>query len=174
MNKHYLAETQREIVDWPGTTITQENAGKHGRIILHYKGESRIVVVSNTPSDARAIKNHIATVRRELRGLGASKTVVQSSPHQRDRNTPIRIALPVQSAPVPTNPFENLERPVMSSSNIDVIFSSIEKLRYSEMLEFASILSSAACQEKLRRSHVQDWARTMQAAATGNRVGASA
>ncbi len=173
MNKQFLAETQREVGDWPGATMTQENAGKHGRIVLHYKGESRIVVVANTPSDVRAIKNHIGIVRRELRGLGASKTVAPTSQRQRETNKPVRISVPIELAPIQSNPFEILERPAMNSNNIDAIFVGIEKLRYSEMLEFAEILSGAACRERLRRSNAYDWARTLQTACETNRVSAA-
>lgn len=170
MNKHYFAETEREIAAWPDTSITQENGGKHGRILLHYKGESRIVVVANTPSDARAIKNHIATVRRELRGMGASKTVQPPSQHQRTVNPFVCRDPPAQAAPIIEQPFAKLTGETMNNNAIDAIFASIEKLRYAEMLEFASILSDAANAGKMRRSVPNDWARTLQLAAENNRV----
>ena len=168
MNKQFLAETNREIADWPDVSISQENAGKHGRIILHYKGESRIVVVANTPGDVRAIKNHIAIVRRELRGMGASKTVAPVSLVQRERNKPNRIAVPTGEAPVQRNPFEALEAKNMNSNAIDAIFTQIEKLRYAEMLEFAAILSHAACANKLVRSNIAGWAQVLHNAAVAN------
>ncbi|SLK04029.1 hypothetical protein [Novosphingobium mathurense] len=165
MSKQLIAETQREVSEWPDATMTQEQGGKHPRIVLHYKGESRMVVVANTPSDVRALKNHIATVRRELRGMGATKHKPVASNMNRERNYPQRIDMPSEPAPVRQNPFENLGKSTMSNqSTIDAIFSNIERLRYSEMLEFAAILSNAACQEKMRRSNVNEWARTLHTA----------
>lgn len=165
MNKQLLAETRREIEDWPGVTLTQENAGKHGRIVLHYKGESRIVIVSNTPSDVRVQKNHIATVRRELRGLGAIKTVARPSPHRRESNKPVRFAVPSVRAPVLTNPFETLEHRPMNADPIAAIFAGINKLRYSEMLDLAQYLSDTACAGEMRRSRPHEWAQMLQIAA---------
>lgn len=162
LNKQFLAETRRELEMWPDTSLTQENSGKHGRIVLHYKGESRIVIVANTPSDTRAIKNHMAIVRKELRGMGAVKTPTPASTNTREKNKPVRIDMPTTPAPVPPAPFEKLKGTTMTT--IDAIFSSIEKLRYAEMLEFADIMSRAAQAESLRRSNVQDWARTIQTA----------
>ena len=165
MSKQLIAETQREVSKWSDATMTQEQGGKHPRIILHYKGDSRMVVVASTPSDVRALKNHLATVRRELRGMGATKHKPVASNLNRERNDTQRIDLPREKAPVAENPFDNLRNPAMSNQNtIDTIFASIERLRYSEMLEFAAILSNAACQEKMRRSNVNEWARTLHTA----------
>lgn len=166
MNKHYLAETERECLAWPDASCAPEDGGKHGRIILRYKGESRIIVVSNTPSDARAIKNHLALVKRELRGMGASRTVVPINPNQRERerNKPVRIDMPLAPHPALNNPFDNLESIMTQPNSIASIFAAIDKLRYSEMLTLAAFLSHVAQTEKLRRSNVYDWARTLQSA----------
>lgn len=172
MNKQYLAETRREIEAWEGVTITQEEGGKHGRVTLHYGGESRFVVVSNTPSDALGIKNHIALVRRILKQMGAVKALPASNQNTRETKKPVRVAMPTEPAPVRENPFLKLEQPVMATQNnpIDAIFASIERLRYSEMLEFASILSITAVHVNMRRNRVNEWAEMLQAAAEGQRV----
>lgn len=163
MNKQILAETRRELEEWPGATLTQENSGKHGRVVLHYKGESRIVVVSNTPSDARVIKNHISLVRRELRGLGAVRRRVAVSGISRERNKPVRVAMPSLAAPVRQNPFEQLEVPTMTKTNpIDAIFTAIEQLTYAQMIDFCSVMSDASEVTGLKRKDPYSWARTFQ------------
>ncbi len=170
MNKQYLAETQREISEWPDVSMTQEAGGKHDRVILHYQGESRIVVVSNSPSDVRGIKNHVSLVRRILKDMGAKKTVAPVSQIHRERNKPERISVPSMPAPVRENPFLKLaEAPMTNTNKIEAIFASIEQLRYAEMLEFAAILSDTAVDSKMRRSHITDWANTLQSAATNVR-----
>ena len=73
MSKELLAATVKELEEWPGTSFEEESQGKHRKRILRYKDETRLVVFSNTPSDQRALPNHIALVRRELRGMGALK-----------------------------------------------------------------------------------------------------
>lgn len=175
MNRHYLAETERECAAWPDASCEPEEGSKHGRIILRYKGESRMIVVSNTPSDARAIKNHLALVKRELRGMGASRTVVPINPNQRERtiNPAVRIDMPLAAHPALANPFENLESIMTQPTSIASIFAAIDKLRYSEMLTLAEFLSQIATDNKLRRSYPDDWARTLQAACDESKAGAA-
>lgn len=164
MNKQYLAETRREIEAWEGVTITQEEGSKHGRVVLHYGNESRFVVVSNTPSDALGIKNHIALVRRILKQMGAAKAAPQISAAQREK--PVRLVPPVETPPPKS------EQPIMATNSnnpIDAIFTSIERLRYSEMLEFATILSETAIAGNMRRNRINEWAQMLQSAAEANR-----
>lgn len=155
MNKEILAATERELSEWPGVTMTQESQGKHGRVILHFGGQSRIVVVANTPSDHRALPNHIATMRRELRGLGAVKNAVVVGKPKAER--PFKAPEPATQ-----QPFKELEQVMSQPKKIATIFRAIEELRYSEMLEFAGMLAEAATETKLRRGFAHSWAQTLQ------------
>lgn len=153
MNREILAATERELSEWPGVSMSQCSQGKHGRITLNYRGQSRMVVVANTPSDHRALPNHIATLRRELRALGAVKNaIVVGKPR-----------LPKVAPPPATHkPFEALEQTMSQPKKIASIFRAIEDLRYGEMLEFGRILAHAAAETKLRRSAPHSWAETLQ------------
>lgn len=63
-----------ELRSWPGVSFTVEKPGKgHPRIVMHYRGRSRFVVVSSTSGDNRGGLNLITNVRRELNELGAKK-----------------------------------------------------------------------------------------------------
>ena len=160
MSKELLAATERELSDWPGATMTHEkDGGKHGRISLHYGGESRLVIIAKTPGDHRALPNHLAIVRRELRALGAEKAHIVVGKPKAER--PFKPHVPTTHKPL-----EALEIVIMQPKNAEqkfkVIFDAIEDLRYGEMLEFADRLREAAICTKLRRSEVHSWARTLQ------------
>jgi hypothetical protein len=156
MSKELIAATERELQDWPGTNMTQDQQGTHGKIVLHFSGQSRLVVISCTPSDHRAVPNHLAVVRRELRNMGAQKAHVVVGKPKAER--PIKAFKPVTQAP-----FKELELTMKPSNKIEAIFVSISDLRYGEMLDFAEILAGAAIELKLRRSVAADWANMLQA-----------
>lgn len=154
MNKELRNATARELESWPGVTMTEEEGSKHGKLTLHYKGESRLVVVSNTPSDSRALPNHIALVRREIRALGAERAHIASGPKARGS-----VANPVMSA---NHIFE--EKTMTREAKQESIFKSIGDLRYSEMLTLAEFLRDVATESNLQRGNPQSWARMLQMA----------
>ena len=154
MSKELIAATQRELETWPDTRMTQDVQGKHRKIVLHYKEHSRLVVLSNTPSDQRALPNHISVVRRELRGMGATKLHPQPS---------AKPQLPTVTVGQPTP--VKVELIMKSTNNIDAIFSLIGSLRYGEMLTLAEIMRDAATETKLRRSFAGDWAKMLHSIA---------
>jgi hypothetical protein len=156
MNKDLRTATLRELEDWPGVTMTEEDGGKHTKAILHFNGESRLVVVAKTPSDARALPNHLATVRREIRALGAERAHVVMGGKKKDEPpaNPVLRAVP-----------QTMEKPMSREAKQEAIFRSISDLRYSEMLVLAGFLRDVATEMNLRRGHVQSWAQMLQAAA---------
>ena len=158
MSKELLAATLQELEGWPDTSLTEDAQGKHRKIVLHYKDQSRLVVMANTPSDQRALPNHIALVRRELRGMGASKTHAQ--PVKPSKGPDYNPFIPAKQAP-----FKDLEITVKQANKIDAIFSAIGDLRYGEMLQLAGILSLAAVDTKMRRSYPGDWAKVLHSVA---------
>lgn len=153
MNKEMENATVRELQDWPGVTWTEENGGKHGKLILSYRGETRMIVVAHTPSDQRAVPNHLATLRRELRGMGAEKKYVTP------KATPEVVAPAMQK-------LEELIVP-KKTNKIEAIFTQIGDLRYSEMLELAAYFRDVATEKNLRRGQVESWARMLQAGVEG-------
>ena len=154
MNKEFHAATVRELESWPGVTMTQEDGGKHGKVVLHFNGSSRIVVVANTPSDARALPNHIAVLRREIRALGAERAHIVSGP---------------KAAKAPANPVLQVEhifkeKSMSREAKQEAIFKSIGDLRYSEMLSLAEFLRDVATESNLQRGNPQSWAKMLQTA----------
>ena len=143
--------------EWPDTSMVEEVQGKHRKIVLSYKDQSRLVVMANTPSDKRALPNHIATGRRELRGMGAAKRHPQVTPK------PERAFKPF--APAVQKPFEGLEVIMKPTNKIEAIFSAIGDLRYGEMLALSQLLSAAASDAKMRRSVPNDWAKVLHSVA---------
>jgi hypothetical protein len=154
VNKEFHTATVRELESWPGVTMTEEDGGKHAKVTLHFNGGTRMVVVANTPSDARALPNHIAVVRREIRALGAERAHIVSGPKEK---------------PAPSNPVlrpEQLfkEKPMSREAKQEAIFRSIGDLRYSEMLSLAEFLRDVATESKLQRGNPQSWAKMLQSA----------
>ncbi len=153
MNKEFRAVTMRELETWPGVTITEEDGGKHDKVFLHFNGQTRMVVAAKTPSDVRAVPNHLAVVRRELRALGAERAHVVVG-----QSTPKKPA---------TKVFEQLpekELPMSREAKLDEIFKGIDSLRYSEMLELAGHLRDIATDVNLRRGDMRSWAMMLQSA----------
>ena len=99
----YVIPTEREVAEWPGVTVSFDNTKRHRVAVLAFNGRTRRVVFAATPSDnARGLLNHIGEVRKELRGLGASRRKQQPSPHRdRQRNKPVRL-LTVETHPAVT------------------------------------------------------------------------
>ena len=153
MNKEFHAATVRELESWPGVTMTEEDGGKHVKVHLHFNGGSRIVIVANTPSDARALPNHIAVLRREIRALGAERAHIVAG----------------AKAKAPANPVLKPEhiykdQPMSRETKQEAIFKSIGDLRYSEMLSLAEFFRDVATESKLQRGSPQSWARMLQSA----------
>jgi len=156
MSKELINATQKELSDWPGVTMTQEpNGGKHCRVVLHFNGQTRLVIVANTPSDVRALPNHIAVVRRELRALGAEKARVVVGKPKAERALKPHV-------PATHKPLEALDQivtqPKKTADKFRAIFDAIEDLRYSEMMQFSAALADAAVATNLRRRDVHGWA----------------
>lgn len=154
MNKEFHAATVRELESWPGVTMTEEDGGKHAKVVLHFNGDSRIVVVAHTPSDTRALPNHIATLRREIRALGAERA---------------HIIAGAKAKPTPANPVLRAEHifkdtPMSREAKQEAIFKSIGDLRYSEMLSLAEFLRDVATESNLQRGNPQSWAKMLQCA----------
>lgn len=151
MNKEFRDATLKELESWPGVTMTEESGRKHDKMTLHYNGDSRLVIVASTPSDARALPNHMALVRREVRALGAQRAHV------------------VVGKPKPANPVlrevpKPMEKPMSREKKQAEIFKSIGDLRYSEMLELAGFMRDIATEMNLRRGSTDSWAKMLQAA----------
>lgn len=152
MSKELIAATKQEVEGWPDTSVSEEAQGKHRKLVLSYKDQSRFVIIANTPSDRRALANHIAVVRRELRGMGASKH--QPAPKA------IRGFVPATQ-----NIIIEKEVIMKQTNKIEAIFQSIGELRYGEMILLADLLASVASDMKMRRSHASDWAKMLHSIA---------
>lgn len=101
----YAITTEREVAEWPGVSVSFNNTKRHRVAVLAYRGRTRRVVFAATPSDsARGLLNHIGELRKELRGLGASRRKQEPSPHRdRERNKPVR-HLVIENHPAVTSP----------------------------------------------------------------------
>lgn len=151
MNKELRTATLRELEDWPGVTMTEEDGGKHAKVTLHFNGQSRMVIAAKTPSDTRALPNHLATVRREIRAMGAERAhVVLGKPKEPPAN-PVLRAVP-----------QIVEPPMTREAKLQSIFKSIGDLRYSEMLNLAELLRDVATDTNMQRGNVQSWAKMLQ------------
>lgn len=159
MGKELIAATEKEIADWPGVTMTQEADGKHSKIVLHYGSQSRLVVVAKTPGDFRALPNHLATVRRELRALGAEKARVIVGKPKAER--PFKPHVPATHKPLEALD-QIVTQPKKTADKFKAIFDAIEDLRYGEMLQFAAALADGAIATNLRRRDVHGWAQMLQ------------
>lgn len=65
---------ERELEEWPGTSVEFVNSGKHPKAKLKFLGLMMPVVFAGTPSDQRSIPNCLADVRRALRKMEAQRT----------------------------------------------------------------------------------------------------
>jgi hypothetical protein len=148
MNKDMRQATERELEDWPGVTFTEETGKTHTKVTLHYEGQTRLVVTSSTPSDVRAIPNHLSVLRKEIRALGAERK---------------HIIVGAKVKPEPKTNLQIVKEPIMANkSKSDQIFDLIADLRYSEMLNFAEFLRDVATEKNLRRGDPRSWAAMLQ------------
>lgn len=152
MNKELRAATEKELQDWPGVTFEEEDGGKHTKLILKYRGETRFVVVSRTPSDVRAVPNHLTVLRKEIRALGAQRKHVVVGKKEPPANPVLR--------EVP----KSMEKPMSREAKQEAIFKGIGDLRYAEMLDLAEFLRDVATETNLRRGNPHSWAKMLQAA----------
>ena len=100
MSDDYDDAADRELAMWPGVTIERTiTSGGHRRLLLTYRGGSRVVIYSQSGSDTYGPANHVGDVRRELRMLGAKRNKPASkAPTERRNKAPPRapkIAAPV-------------------------------------------------------------------------------
>ena len=151
MNKDMKQATERELENWPGVTFTQETGKNHTKVTLHYNGQSRLVIAASTPSDVRAIPNHLSIVRREIRALGAERKQIIVGAKDKPVTQPV--SLPATK-----------ENNVSHKTKTDQIFDLIGDLRYSEMLALAEYFRDVATVENLRRGQTASWAKMLHAA----------
>ena len=147
MNKDMRQATERELEDWPGVSFTEETGKNHTKVMLHYNGQSRLVIAASTPSDHRAIPNHLAVVRKEIRALGAERKQII-----------------VGAKPKPVSLPATKENNVSHKTKTDQIFDLIGELRYAEMLALAEYFRDVATVENLRRGQSASWAKMLHAA----------
>ena len=153
MNKEMRQATERELEDWPGVTFTEEAGKNHTKLIVSYNGQTRMVFVSATPSDVRAVPNHVSVLRREIRALGATRKHVIIG----DKAKPVKIEKEeVMSEPTP--------KPNTAADKAGKILDLIGDLRYSEMLLFADYMRDIATTSNLRRGKTESWANMLHLA----------
>lgn len=70
--KERLERVRKEVEAW-GATVSFDLSRRHIAANINFRGASRKVFMSQTPSDPRAFKNILCTVRKELRTLGAQQ-----------------------------------------------------------------------------------------------------
>ena len=162
MSKELIKATEREISLWEGASFdVLEDGGKHGRLAIKYNDQSRLVIMAKTPSDHRAVPNHLSVVRKQLRDMGAQKAKnIVSQPS-------VPVAQDIKPMQATHKPLAEIGTIMNQSKKIPSILRAIEDLRYSEMLEFAAMLSDAAVSMNLRRSRPHDWAAMLQAVVEG-------
>jgi hypothetical protein len=117
----YTVSTEREVGEWPGVTVSFDTTKRHCVAVLGYRGATRRVVFAATPSDsARGLQNHIGQIRKELKGLGASRRKQTPSPHrERQRNKPVRLLTiehhPALNPPAPKTGLAKLKEIAMAT-----------------------------------------------------------
>ena len=66
-----LVKKITEAAESAGASATIDDSGRHLRAILTYRGRSRFVVFSRSPSDSRAEANIVRDVKKAIRSLAA-------------------------------------------------------------------------------------------------------
>lgn len=69
IDRTFIAELESLLAQHPGVSYAIEATNKHKKLRLHYEGRSKLVVMSSTTNDRRAIKNRICDTKRMLREL---------------------------------------------------------------------------------------------------------
>jgi hypothetical protein len=154
MNKDMRRATERELEDWPGVTFEEETGKNHTKVTLHYNGQTRLVIASCTPSDVRAVPNHLSILRREIRALGAERKHIIVGAKSPPQVKPLQIVK---------------EKTVSHKTKTAQIFDLIADLRYSEMLEFSQTLRDIATNENLRRGDARSWAAFLHVASVNSK-----
>lgn len=113
MNRRdYELAIQREVAEWPGVTLSFEEAGKHPRAVLTFGETSRFTPFPGTPSDSgRGLDIKVTEVRRMLREMGAVRNERAKStraPSERNPGADLREMPSSGPAPVVANPWEAL------------------------------------------------------------------
>ena len=88
--------TDAELARWPGVTWSRALRSKHYALVLEFRGVSRFVTYSGTPSDGgHGLQNHLRDVRKVCAEIGAKRTPeprAKSPPRQRNRTEPRLVA----------------------------------------------------------------------------------
>lgn len=69
IERAFTDELERLLAEYPGVSYEIETTSKHKKLRLHYEGRSKLVVMSSTTNDRRAVKNRICDTKRMLREL---------------------------------------------------------------------------------------------------------
>jgi hypothetical protein len=67
-----MEDAVRAVAARVGAEVTIERSRRHPRAVLHYGGRSQFIVLSCSPSDARAYRSAAQDGCRTLRKLGAA------------------------------------------------------------------------------------------------------
>lgn len=68
-DKQILKTVKRELEKYPGASVSVRQTRKHKELTLSYRGKTKKVFTSTSPSDARAVMNVIGDIRRVLKEL---------------------------------------------------------------------------------------------------------
>lgn len=106
---------EAELKRWPGVTWERHHRSKHMALVLTFQGVSRFVTYPLTTSDSvRGPLNHVATIRRTLREMGATRLEVVKGQGQAKRRArkaasdePIKLD-PREKTRLDQNPFDAL------------------------------------------------------------------
>lgn len=100
-----------ELRSWPGVVASFSHRSKHRQVTFSLGDRSRFIIIPDTPGDSqRGHLNSIADARKELRALGARRSLKEPVAHPRApkrRNRPDR-EMRIERAPVKPNPFDVL------------------------------------------------------------------
>lgn len=104
--RDYELAIEREVAEWPGVTVTFEEAGKHPRAIFTFGGIGRFTPFPGTPSDsAKGVTIKLSEVRRLLREMGAVRNERAKSDRPKpDRNPGADLREMPSSGPAPVVP----------------------------------------------------------------------
>jgi len=69
----FEAHVDAEIGRWPGLRAERRKTKNHHRLVLSFGEASRFVVYPASPGKGRVLENHLATIRRTARQLGAQR-----------------------------------------------------------------------------------------------------
>ena len=62
-----------ELARWPGVQATREFTKRHKRLVLTFRGQSRVVTYPSSSSDWRGPMKHACDIKRTLAAMGAER-----------------------------------------------------------------------------------------------------